>query len=225
MLTSSPDLVIDMQIIDCEQGTPEWRAARSGIATASRFADVMAKIKTGEAAGRRNYRADLVVEILTGKPLDYFTTAAMKQGTEREPFARMAYESQTGIIVDEVGFCKHDTLDAGASPDGLIGIDGGIEIKCPERSAHLQYLQLAAEPTEYTWQIQGCMWITGRSWWEFASYNPDFPDGLKLSVRRVMRDQSKIESLQLEVENFMREVKEEVSKLISIVQSQRMEVK
>jgi hypothetical protein len=105
-----------MRIIDCRftggpQGSPEWfLLARCGIPSASKFACVMAKIKTGEAAERRNYRTDLVVERLTGRPLEGFTTAAMKQGTEREPFARMAYEARTGLIVQEVGFCRHDTL-------------------------------------------------------------------------------------------------------------------
>jgi hypothetical protein len=198
-----------MRLVDCPQGSPEWFAARCGVASASRFAAIMATIKTGEAAERRNYRADLVVERLTGKPLEGFTSAAMKQGIEREPFARMAYEARTALIVQEVGFCRHDELEAGASPDGLIGEDGGLEVKCPERSAHLRYLQQKAEPPEYTWQIQGGMWITGRAWWDFVSYNPDFPENLQLIVRRIERDEAAIRKLADAVATFMEEVRAE----------------
>ena len=205
-----------MRIIEAEQGTEEWRLARCGVPSASKFAAIMASIKTGEAAERRNYRADLVVERLTGKPLDYFTTAAMKQGTEREPFARMAYEAKTGNIVQEVGFCVIDGLVAGASPDGLIGDDGGLEIKCPERATHLRYLLSAGEPPEYTWQIQGGMWVTNRKWWDFVSYNPDFPDHLQLIVRRIPRDQQKIAKLSAEVAKFLGEVHDEFDRVANM---------
>ena len=126
-----------MVLIDCIQGTPEWHAQRAGIPTASRFADVMATIKKGEAATRSNYRTDLVVERLTGRALDGFQTYAMKQGIEREPAGKLAYEAHTGRMLEAVGFIRHDTIAAGASPDALIGADGGFELKCPERSAHL----------------------------------------------------------------------------------------
>jgi hypothetical protein len=205
-----------MKIVDCAQGSPEWFAARCGVQSASRFAAIMATIKTGEAADRRNYRTDLVVERLTGKPLEGFTTPAMKQGIEREPFARMGYEARTGNIVQEVGFCLHDTLCAGASPDGLIDDDGGLEIKCPERSAHLRYLQQDMEPAEYTWQIQGGMWVTGRAWWDFVSYNPDFPEHLQLIVRRIPRNDEAIKKLAGEVEKFLAEVDAEVLRVQSL---------
>jgi hypothetical protein len=202
-----------MKIIDCPQGSAEWLAARCGVASASRFGAVMATIKTGEAAERRNYKTDLIVERLTGRPLDGFQTAAMKQGIEREPFARMAYEAHTGHIVQEVGFCRLEDIEAGASPDGLIVEDGGLEIKCPERSAHLRYLQQEAEPPEYTWQIQGGMWITGRQWWDFASYNPDFPEHLQLLVRRIKRNDEQIKALAAEVERFLEEVEAEAERV------------
>jgi YqaJ-like viral recombinase domain len=198
-----------MRVIECEQGSAQWLAERAGKATASEFASVMAKIKSGEAAERKNYRTRLVVERLTGKPIPTFQSAAMRQGTEREPDARMAYMIKTGAVVDQVGFCAHDTLSAGASPDGLIGADGGLEIKCPELSAHLEYLKLDREPKIYSWQIQGCMWITGRSWWDFVSYNPDFPEQLQLCVRRVQRDMEAIDLLEREVEKFLLEVDQE----------------
>lgn len=205
-----------MRIIQCAQGSPEWLAARCGVASASRFGAVMATIKTGEAAERRNYKTDLVVERLTGRPLEGFTTAAMKQGIEREPDARKAYESDTGNLVEEVGFCRLEDLDAGASPDGLIDEDGGLEIKCPERSAHLRYLQQDMEPPEYTWQIQGGMWVTGRQWWDFVSYNPDFPDNLQLIVRRIKRNDEAIKKLAAEVERFLGEVDAEVTRILNM---------
>jgi len=202
-----------MRIVDCEQGSPEWFAARCGVASASRFGAIMATIKSGESAERRNYRTDLVVERLTGRPLDAFTTKAMLQGIEREPDARRAYEARTGNLVEEVGFCRLIDLDAGASPDGLVDDDGGLEIKCPERSAHLRYLQQEAEPPEYTWQIQGGMWVTGRQWWDFASYNPDFPENLQLIVRRIKRNDEAIAKLEAEVKRFLAEVSAEVERV------------
>ena len=198
-----------MIIIDHPQGSEEWLASRSGIATASCFADVMAVIKSGEAASRRNYRAKLVVERLTGKPVKGFVTKAMEQGTEREPLARVAYEAETGNSVSEVGLCRHDTLECGASPDGLIGDKGGLEIKCPELATHLEYLRLKTVPVEYFWQVQGGLWITGREWWDFVSFNPDFPENLQLAVRRVQRDEDAIKRLSAEVARFMDEVSAE----------------
>ena len=123
------------------QGTPEWLLERAGLATASRFSDVLATIKSGEAAVRRSYRAELVVERLTGKPTEQgFVSQAMREGTEREPFARMEYEARTGFMVQEVGLIRHATIEAGASPDGLIDdSDGGLELKCPTAATHFGY--------------------------------------------------------------------------------------
>ncbi len=201
-----------MKRVDCAQGSPEWLAARAGIATASCFSDILAKGRgNDEAVSRRNLRSKLVVERLTGCAVASFTSAAMQQGTEREPLARAAYESKTGHFVDEVGLLLHDALEAGASPDGLIGDDGGLEIKCPELPAHLEYVRLdqGCPPAKYMPQIQGCMWITGRQWWDFVSFNPDFPAKLQLVVRRVKRDERYILGLELAVGLFMDEVRAE----------------
>lgn len=205
-----------MRVVECEQGTPEWLAARAGVATASCFSNILARIKSGEASDRRNYRARLVVERLTGRCVSSFSSAAMKQGTEREPLARDAYMVRTGAYVQQVGFLRHDTIEAGASPDGLIDDDGGLEIKCPELATHLEYLRLKSEPTAYTPQIQGCMWISGRQWWDFASFNPDFPEHLQLNVRRVQRDEKYIAGLALAVELFMQEVRAEEAEVRAI---------
>ena len=201
-----------MRIIECTQGSPEWHATRAGLATASCFADVLSTIKSGEAAARRNYRVKLVVERLTGKVLNGgFQSAAMLQGTEREPYAREAYEATTGRLVQEVGFIVDDMHQAGCSPDGLIDDDGGIEIKCPELATHLDYLRCPTEPPAYTPQIQGSMWLTGRQWWDFVSWTPDYPEPLRLVIRRVKRDEVYITKLHLAIALFMGEVREEVA--------------
>lgn len=196
-----------------DQRSPEWFAARLGKATASNFADVLAKLKSGgEAAGRRNYRARLVVERLTGKPLDSFSSPAMQQGVDREPLARLAYEAETGNVVEEVGFIEHPKLQAGASPDGLVDAAGCLEIKCPTLATHLDYLKLDGEPPEYTAQIQGQLWICGRDWCDFVSFNPDFPEHLQLIVRRIQRDEAYIAKLAGEVAQFLDEVEAETQR-------------
>ena len=182
-----------------EQRTTEWFESRCGRFTASRFADLLARTKTGVSSSRANYIAQVLCERLTGKVADTFTSAAMQTGTEREPLARALYEAQTGVLVQEVGFIQHDTLPCGASPDGLIGTDGGIEIKCPQPATHLDYLLDENAPAKYIAQIQGCMWMTGRKWWDFASFNPDFPEHLQLKIVRVLRDDEFIKNLEEEI--------------------------
>lgn len=189
-----------------DQGTQEWHKDRAGKVTASRFKDVMAKIKTGEAATRRNYKMQLVTERLTGLPVETYKNSAMEWGTAQEPLARLAYESKYGELVQQQGFLTHLTVDAGCSPDGLIGTDGGIEIKCPFSSLiHVETL-LNGMPSEHTAQVQGAMWITGRKWWEFVSFDPRLPEHLQLYVQRVERNDIYIEQLEAEVLKFIGEV-------------------
>lgn len=199
------------------QGTPEWLMNRVGHCTASRFADVMDRTKKGtEGAGRRNYRMELVVERLLGKPVDHFVTVAMQWGTDNEARARMAYEAHTGALVDQVGFIHHKEVAlCGGSPDGLVGDDGGIEIKCPFQPAvhAASILNDSWEP--HTPQIQGYMWITGRKWWDFVSYDPRLPEGLQLFVKRVPRDDAYIATLHAGVELFLSEVQEQLERLIA----------
>ena len=197
-----------MKIITADQGTPEWFAARLGLATGSKFSDVLAG---GKGLTRKAYAVQLALEIVTGKQAETFTNQAMQDGTEREPIARALYEAHTGNFVDEVGFCRHDSIECGVSPDGLIDEDGGIEIKCPKASTHAGYLAIPAEPSTYTAQIQGCMWVTGRAWWDFVSYHPDFPENAQLIVRRIKRDSDYIVKLEQAVKAFRNEVMEEVS--------------
>jgi len=196
-----------------QQQSDEWFKARVGKATASRFKDILATIKSGEAADRRNYRAALVCERLTGTPEQTYTNAAMAWGTEQEPFARIAYMAKTGLIVDDAGFIQHPEMMAGASPDGLIGKDGGLEIKCPNKATHLATLLAQKMPPEHMAQVQGAMWITGRQWWDFVSYHPEFPEHLQLFIQRIERDEKYITQLALAVSLFLSEVDEEVKAL------------
>jgi hypothetical protein len=161
-------------------------------------------------AGYQNYKIKLALEQITGKQEAVYQNDAMRLGTEREPLARMAYEIETGNLVEEVGFFLHDTLACGASPDGFISADKGLEIKCPNPATHMEYLMLPAEPSKYTAQIQGCMWITERAEWDFVSFNPDFPENAQLVVRTIKRNDKYIDELAKSVEKFMNDVKKEV---------------
>lgn len=198
-----------------QQGTEEWKAARVGKATASRFDDVMAKIKTGEAKGRIKYRIQLVAERLTGNPVEGYQNAAMQWGIATEPQARMAYEAARGVVVDEVGLLDHSKIKmCGASPDGLVGDDGMVEIKCPESTTHLIWLEGGDVPSEHVAQIQGQMAVTGRRWVDFVSFDPRFPEGLQLFIVRVPRDEAYIKDLESEVRQFLAGVDAMVERLL-----------
>lgn len=201
-----------MKVIDAVQGTPEWLAARAGRVTASMISNVLMKPET---AGFRDYQAQLVAEILTGKPQgsDY-TNAAMQFGTETEPLARSAYEAETGFSVDEVGLCIHETIDrAGASPDGLVGNSGLVEIKCPKVATHLAYLLAGVVPSGYRNQMMWQMAVTGRDWCDFVSFRPDLPEHLQLFIVRFKRDSEKILELETAVISFLSTVDAMLAKL------------
>ena len=197
-----------MKIIDFPQGSTEWLQARAGKVTASRINDVMAKIKSGEAASRKDYKAQIVAEILTGTPQENgFKSAEMQWGNDQEPFARAAYEIATGAMVDQVGLVLHPTIERGAaSPDGLVGPDGLVEIKCPKTATHLQYLVDGKVPTHYQPQMLWQMACTGRDWCDFVSFDPRLPDHLQLFIRRFNRDQKRIDEIESEVRAFLAEV-------------------
>jgi hypothetical protein len=154
----------------------------------------------------------LALERITGVRDEFKTTFAMEQGTEREPLARLAYEASTGQLVEEIGFCMHNTMQVGVSPDGLVGKNGMTEYKCPMPKTHLEYLRLEAGkcPTAYRWQVQGQLWIAEREWCDFVSYNPDFPENAQLIIRRVMRDEKAINELEIEVIKFLGDIEREV---------------
>jgi putative phage-type endonuclease len=203
-----------MIIETADQRTDDWFEARLGKATASRFKDVMATLKNGNPAqAQQDYLTELVVERLTQQPVQRFTTAAMNWGTEQEAAARLAYERHADIEVQETGFVAHDTLMAGCSPDGLVYWDGLLEIKCPfNTGVHIDTL-LNGMPEHHTAQIQGQMWITGRDWCDFVSYDPRMPVELQLHVQRIERDEAFIADLERRVSSFLSEVGKQVEAL------------
>lgn len=196
------------------QNTLEWRLQRVGKVTASRVADIMAKTKSGYSASRGNYMAELVCERLTGVPTDPFKSAAMEWGTAQEPHARSAYEAVGGVLVEEVGFVPHPSIpDAGASPDGLVGAVGLIEIKCPYTATHIETLLSGKVPDRYNTQMQWQMACTGRTWCDYVSYDPRMPENMRLFLARVFRDQSAILAMETEVLTFIHELTDKVAAL------------
>ena len=194
-----------MQIIECEQGTPEWFAARAGIPTASMFKTVMAVgPKGGKSVGRVDYLNKLVGELLTGEPMENYVSADMERGKIMEDEARDLYAFTYNVEPQRVGFVRNDA--AGASPDSLIGDKGGLEIK--SAAAHIQVARLLADelPSEHRAQVQGCLWVCEREWWDFVSYCPKLP----LFVKRVYRDEDYIKKLANEVELFNTELQQTV---------------
>jgi putative phage-type endonuclease len=198
-----------------EQRSEEWFQARLGKVTASRVADVLAKIKSGESASRRNYKIQLVSERLTGEKQETYVNQAMQDGIDREFYAREKYVQQFGEV-EEVGFIQHPTLEAGASPDGLVGTDGIIEIKCPMGSTHTETLMTQDIPSKYVPQVQFQLLVTGRKWCDFVSYNPMFPEHLQVFVKRIEADPVYQKELESEVKQFLEEVDTIINKLKEI---------
>ena len=212
-LSAEPIPFMGMVDLTIQQGTLEWRQLRLGKVTASRVADVMSKVKTGESAGRKNYKMDLVVERLTNTSTSSFTNAAMAWGTETEPLARMAYEALTGTFVDQVAFIQHPSIEwFGCSPDGLVN-DGLIEIKCPNTATHIEYLLAGSPPPKYATQMQTQMACTGAEWCDFVSFDPRLPSELQLFVVRLGRDDSYIQLIEEEVKLFLDEVQQVYTQL------------
>jgi len=196
------------------QRTDEWYHARCGCVGASRIADIMATTKSGPSASRKNYMAELLCERLTGESPEHFESAAMKWGTDTEPLARSAYEIETGQMVEETGFVLHPSIKMfGASPDGLVGDSGGLEIKCPNTATHIETLLGSTIDSRYMYQMQTGMACTGRKWWDFVSFDPRLPGKLQFHLRRVMRDDAVIEAIEKAVVLFLEELDEMVERL------------
>ena len=200
-----------------EQRSDAWFAARIGKVTASRVADVLAKTKTGYSASRDNYMAQLVCERLTNQKADGFTNSAMQWGTETEPLARLSYEVANNVLVDEVGFVPHPSIImAGASPDGLVGDNGLLEIKCPNTATHIETLLSQTVPGKYNTQMQFQMACTGREWCDFVSFDNRLPEELQLFVKRVPRDETYIKLMEAEIVQFIAELDEKIAKLMKV---------
>jgi putative phage-type endonuclease len=201
--------MMDMHMI--EQRSSEWFALRCGKATASRVADIVSRTKTGWGASRASYAAQLLAERMTGVVEDGHSSAAMQWGCHTEGEARDAYRLMADADVEEVGFVNHPTITmSGASPDGLVGDDGLIEIKCPNTSTHISSLLAAKIPTKYQVQIQWQLACTGRAWCDFVSYDPRLPDAMRLFVRRILRDDATIVELEEQVRSFLGEIDETI---------------
>jgi len=196
-----------------EQRSDEWFKIRCGKVTASRVSDVIAKTKSGWGASRANYMAQLIAERLTGEVADSYTNSAMQWGTDHEDEARTAYEFYQNENVQEIGFVKHQKLESGASPDGLVGKDGLIEIKCPNTSTHIQTLLDQKIPKKYETQMLWQLECTGRKWVEFVSYDPRMPENLKLFVRRFERDDERLDEIRAMVADFIGELENKLTAL------------
>lgn len=200
-----------------DQGSADWLQERAGHVTASCFSDVLAVSKRDgkPLKAREDYLMKLVVERITGKPIESPSSFAMSWGTDAEPYARTEYELITGRMVREVGFKRHSNIEfVGASSDGLVSNDGGIEIKCPYNSAvHLKTIR-DGMPEEHIAQVQGQMWILGLSWTDFCSYDPRMPSELRLFVQRIERDDQFINNLDAEISIFLEEINSQVEQIL-----------
>ena len=192
-----------------EQRSAAWYQARLGNVTASRIGDVIAKTKSGPAAARDNYMMELLAERLTGITQEHFVNEAMLWGIEQEDFARAAYEARTGTPVVETGYIPHPGIEhSGGSPDGLVGADGLIEIKCPTTKTHIHFLIDGMIDPKYEAQMAWYIECTGRAWCDFVSYDPRLPDNVRLIVKRYVPEAMYLEYLRGEVNQFLAELAE-----------------
>lgn len=203
-----------MTEITVEQGSPEWIAARLGKATGSRISDILAVGKSGPSASRANYRAQLVVERLTGVMVEGYTSEAMERGKEVEIDARRAYAFRTGRAVTPCGFFQHPgIIMSGASPDGLVDADGLVEFKCPNTATHIETLRGASIPKAYRDQMLWEMACGEREWCDFVSFDPRLPESMSLHIQRVHLDRDRLKEVEVEVVKFLAEVDEAVAEL------------
>ncbi len=200
--------------LSAPQGGDAWHAQRRGKVTASRVADVIKKTKSGYSTSRKNYAAQLLCERLTGKTAEGFSSAAMQWGIDKEPEARVAYEFMKNATVDLVSFVDHPSIAmSGASPDGLVGADGLVEIKCCNTATHLETLLSGDIDPDYITQIQWQLACTQRKWCDYVGFDPRLPAHLQLFIKRVERDQRTIIELETEVSGFLRELAAQIARL------------
>jgi hypothetical protein len=203
-------------VLEAEQRSPEWFAARVGRLTGSVASDMLAALKgNGEAYQRRDLRARLVCERLTGVPQeDGYVNAVMQRGIDKEPEARLAYEALTGELVEQTGFLTHTELMVGCSLDGHVGdFSGIVELKCPKSATHLSYLKAGCVPSHHLPQILHNLYVTGAEWCDFVSFDDRFPEGLQLFVHRVPRVELDILAYEKCALKFLSEVDIEVEQL------------
>lgn len=199
-------------VVTADQRSPEWFTARLGRLTGSRAADMLATIKSGEAAARRDLRTQLVCERLT-KTLqeDAFINAAMQRGIDLEPAAFAAYEAKTGQMAQRTGFLAHDLLMVGCSLDGHVGdFDGILECKVPKSATHLRYLRGGVVPSDYVPQITHNLWVSGAAWCDFLSFDDRFPAQLQTFLVRVNRADVDLAAYETKALAFLAEIEREV---------------
>ena len=215
---------MSFSIVNAAQRSTEWFAARAGRLTGSMASDMLATIKSGEAAARRDYRLQLALERLTGnieqmKPNEY-----MQWGIDCEPEARAAYESRTGVLVRETGFLSHDTELAGCSLDGDIDeFTGILEIKCPKSATHIEYLRGGKLPSKYAPQVTHNLWVTGAEWCDFVSYDPRLPSGLDFFIVRVLASDLDLDGYEEKAIAFLAEVDALTSELEMMINNNEVE--
>ena len=198
-----------MIILNDEQGSPEWLASRLGRPSASNFG----RLVTGSgkpSSSAEKYIDEMIGERLTGRSKPFYTNEHMERGNDLEPEAREAYEFITDLEVVETGFILDDSEEFGCSPDGLVSTDGGLEIKCPSTAVHVSYLRKKVVPAKYYQQVQGCMWITGREWWDFMSYHPE----MRHLLVRVRRNEKFIEAMAEQVLAAVETITTETERLV-----------
>lgn len=198
-------------ICEAEQRSPAWFQARAGRLTGSRATDMLATIKSGEAAARRDLRAQLVVERLTNQPQeDSYVNAAMQWGIDHEAEAFAAYEAHSGNLVRRTGFLTHDSLMVGCSLDGDVDdVAGIVEIKCPKSATHYGYLKSKDVPSVHRPQLLHNLWVSGAEWCDFVSYDPRYPEHMRLFVMRVPRVELDIVAYERAALKFLDEVESE----------------
>lgn len=197
-----------------EQRSPEWYAARCGSLGASQLNEALATTKSGWGASRENLKNRIIAERLTGVVEPSYVSKPMQRGIEMEEGARKAYEAATGVFVDEMGIAFHPVLKhTHASPDGLVGDDGLIEIKVPNTTTHIETLRTKKAPAKYINQMMWQMRCTGRQWCDFVSYDDRVPESMQLFVVRVERDDKVIAELEKKVADFLTEVEREIERL------------
>lgn len=197
-----------------EQRSAEWYSARCGSLGASQLNEALATTKNGWGASRENLKNRIIAERLTGSPAETFQNAAMQWGVDQEDNARKAYESHTGTFVEEMGIAFHpDLKHTHASPDGLVGEDGLIEIKCPNTTTHIETLKAQKVPSKYMNQMLWQMRCVDRQWCDYVSFDPRLPAHLQLFIKRVERDDAAIAELEAKVAEFLDEVQGEIDEL------------
>ncbi len=200
------------RIAAIQQGTEEWHQLRLGKVTASRVADILAKTKSGASASRLNYLIELALQRVTKTIEESYTNSAMEWGTATEPQARVAYEVATSNFVDQIAFVDHPTIvNFGCSPDGYVGSDALIEIKCPSSATHWSYIKANEPPNKYIIQMQAQMSVTGAKWCDFVSFDPRMPERSQLLIIRINRDDEFIAEMENEIKQFLIEVEAEVN--------------